>query len=79
MIYLFYIFWDRRINVISQKMKSGVIKSISADLCVRRVCVQKVCRHGASTADQPGRRGGSGRLIAAQLYATSTSLFKSDH
>ena len=46
-----------------KRWQSGVIKSISADLCVRRVCVQKVCRHGSSTADQPGRRGGSGRLI----------------
>ena len=41
--------------------------------------MQKVCRHGASTADQPGRRGGSGRLIAALLDANSTSLLKSDH
>ena len=40
---------------------------------------KKVCRHGASTADQPGRRGGSGRLIFAQLESTSTSFLKSDH
>ena len=45
---------------------------------------KKVCRHGASTADQPGRRGGSGRLIASLDAPPLPSLkaihrFKSDH